>query len=154
MERTSHNGINRMRVAAATLLLALACSRAPEQSVKREDRAPAPNEIRTIDSSDSRPAAMQPPPVLADESPAPKPMNLSPNQQAPVLTPQDERVRAQLPFAPAIALDPVDGLKVSIRASTPIAEYKGHFFYFTSEVNKHTFLASPDQYLKGVFGKL
>ncbi len=143
-----------MRLPIALLILAAACSRAPQQAVKHEERAPAPNEIRTIDSTDSRPAAMQPPPVLADESPAPKPMNLAPNQEAPVLTSQDERVRAQLPFAPAIALDPVDGLKVSIRATTPMAEYKNHIFYFTSDANKRTFLANPDQYLKGVFGKL
>ena len=71
-----------------------------------------------------------------------------------MLTPQDERVRAQLPFAPAIALDPVDGLKVSIRATTPLAEYKNHLFYFTSEENKRVFLASPDQYLKGPFAHL
>jgi len=144
-----------MRLFAATLLiLTCACARSPEHVVKREERTPAPNEIRTVDSSDSRPAPMQAPPVLADESPAPKPMNLAPNQEAPQLTPQDERVRAQLPFAPAMTLDPVDGLKVSIRATTPMVEYKNHVFYFTSDANKRTFLASPDQYLKGVFGKL
>src|SRR5436305_8264617 len=110
--------------------------------------------MHTIDSTDPRPAVMQPPPVLPDEAPAPKPLNLAPNQEVPVLTPQDEHVRAQLPFAPAIALDPVDGLKVSIRATTPMVEYKNHLFYFSSEGNKRIFMAGPDQYLKGVFAHL
>ena len=71
-----------------------------------------------------------------------------------MLTPQDEHVRAQLPFAPAIALDPIDGLKVSIRATTPVVEYKNHLFYFSSDANKRTFVAAPDQYLKGPFAHL
>ena len=63
----------------------------------------------------------------------------------------DEALRAALPFAPAIALDPVDGSKISIRANTASFESKGRIYYFASEANKRTFAASPDQYLKGVF---
>jgi YHS domain-containing protein len=143
-----------MKYAALSLLLLAACSAEPEHVATASEPKVTKAEIQTIDSTDPRPAVMQPPPVLPDEAPAPKPLNLSPNQEAPVLTTQDERVRAQLPFAPAIALDPVDGLKVSIRATTPVVEYKNHLFYFTSDGNKRTFLASPDQYLKGPFAHL
>jgi YHS domain-containing protein len=144
-----------MKYAALALLLLAACSPEPdEHAAKAAEPKVTKADIQTIDSTDPRPAVMQPPPVLPDEAPAPKPLNLSPNQEVPVLTTQDERVRAQLPFAPAIALDPVDGLKVSIRATTPVAEYKNHLFYFTSEENKRVFLASPDQYLKGPFAHL
>ena len=137
------------------LLLAIfACAREPERVVKRDEAPVTKAQIQTIDSTDPRPAVMQPPPVLPAEAPSPKPLNLSPNQEAPVLTPQDERVRAQLPFAPAIALDPIDGMKVSIRATTPAVEYKNHIFYFSSDENKRTFVAAPDQYLKGPFAHL
>ena len=143
-----------MKYAAIALLILAACSPEPEHASKTAGAKVTKAEIQTIDSTDPRPAVHQPPPVLPDEAPAPKPLNLSPNQEVPVLTPQDERVRATLPFAPAIALDPVDGQKVSIRATTPTAEYKNHLFYFSSEENKRTFTASPDQYLKGPFGHL
>src|ERR1051326_7067572 len=56
-----------------------------------------------------------------------------------------------LPFSPAIALDPVSGQKISIRATTPTAELKGRMYYFESEENKRTFIANPVQYQHGVF---
>ena len=113
------------------------------------------SDIQTVDSGDSRPAVIDPPTVLTDEGPAPKPKgNVQTEDAPPPPTPQDEALRAAMPFAPVIGLDPVDGNKISIRAGTPSAEYKGHFFYFSSEANKRTFLASPDQYLKGVFAHL
>jgi YHS domain-containing protein len=139
---------------ALIVLFAAACSRDAQHVVRPQTAKVTQAEIQTIDSTDPRPAVMQPPPVLPDEAPSPKPLNLAPNQEVPVLTAQDERVRAQLPFAPAIALDPIDGLKVSIRATTPAVEYKNHIFYFSSDGNKRMFMASPDQYLKGPFGHL
>ena len=154
VERRSHQTSLMKRVAFLLLAFSLACSREPQPAVKRAEQPVAKAQMQTIDSTDLRPAAMQPPPVLPDEAPAPKPLNLAPNQEVPVLTPQDEHVRAQLPYAPAIALDPVDGLKVSIRATTPFVEYKNHFFYFSNDANKRIFMASPDQYLKGPFGHL
>jgi YHS domain-containing protein len=131
--------------------LFLACPRSAPRS-----RAAAPaSDIQTVDSTDPRPVVLDPPPVLTDEGPAPKPkVNLLSVDAPPPPTPQDEAFRASLPFAPAIALDPVDGSKISIRAHTPIVEYKGHFFYFSSEATKRTFLASPEQYLKGAFAHL
>lgn len=128
------------------ILSAAACGRQTSQQ--------AAHEMRTIESADPRPAIYDPPPVLNDEAPAPKPKNPgSPDAPAP-LTEKDEEVRAQLPFAPAIAMDPVDGSKISIRADTPKVELKGHIYYFSSEENKRQFTAAPDQYLKGAFSKL
>ena len=90
--------------------------------------------------------------MLTDEGPAPKPKGdvMSPDAPPPP-TPQDEALRASLPFAPAIALDPVSGTKISIRANTLIYEYKGHIYYFDSEASRRTFMATPDQFTKGVF---
>jgi YHS domain-containing protein len=51
-------------------------------------------------------------------------------------------------------MDPVDGSKVSIRVSTSTFEYKGRVFYFSSEGNKRTFMATPETYTKGVFSHL
>ena len=141
----------RNRVLILAILL-VACSRSAPRA--RTARASAP-EVQTVDSVQTPPAALEPPPVLTDEGPAPKPKgNVLSADAPPPPSPQDEALRASLPFAPAIALDPVDGSKISIRAGTTMGEYKGHIFYFSSEANKRTFLASPDQYMKGVFAHL
>lgn len=113
------------------------------------------SEMKTIDDIDPRPTVIDPPPMLRDEAPPPKPLGQSPEAPEPVkLTPEDEKLRASLPFAPAIALDPVDGEKISILARTPSLEYKGRVFYFASEENKRMFTANPDQYVKGSFSHL
>jgi YHS domain-containing protein len=138
-------------IVALCAATALACAR----SAPRARTARQTEDVKTVDSVDPRSAVIDPPPVLTDEGPAPKPKGgLLSTDAPPPPTPQDEAVRASLPFAPAIALDPVDGSKISIRAGTPAAEYKGHIFYFSSEANKRAFLASPEQYLKGVFAHL
>lgn len=126
--------------------LAAACHQAPVQ----RRQAPVATDVRTIDSADPRPVVIEPPPMLTDEAAAPKPKNPVEAAKAIPLTDQDEAVRAQLPFAPAIAMDPVDGSKISIRANTPTIEYKGRIFYFHSPENKAAFQANPDQYMKGV----
>ncbi len=54
-----------------------------------------------------------------------------------------------LPFAPAIAMDPVDGQKVSITKDTPIAEYKDRIYYFNSAANKRAFMKNAEDYLSG-----
>lgn len=61
--------------------------------------------------------------------------------------------RVDLPFAPAIAMDPVDGQKVSIRKNTPTYEYKRKIYYFTSEQNRRMFMANPETYTKGSLAK-
>ena len=137
-----------MKRFAVLALVLMSCTRtAPKAQVVRAD-----TNIQTIDSTPPSPAPLSPPPVLTDEGPPPKPPgNVQTADAPPPLSPQDEAMRAAMPFAPAIALDPVDGSKISIRANTPQAEYKGHIFYFSSEANKRTFIASPDQFLKGSF---
>ena len=129
------------------ILAAAACSRQASQQQ-------AAHEMRTIETADPRPVVLDPPPVLGDEAPALRPKNpASPDASAP-LTEKDEEVRAQLPFAPAIAMDPVDGSKISIRASTPWVEVKGRIYYFANEAHKKQFVANPEEFLKGSFSKL
>ena len=141
--------MKRVACALASLALLAACTRS---SAAPRRQAKAPTTVQTIESGDTRPTVLQPPPVLTDEGPAPKPKAdvMSPDAPPPT-TPQDEALRAAMPFAPAIGLDPVSGMKISIRANTPIYEYKGHVFYFAGEDTRRTFMASPDQYTKGVF---
>ncbi len=112
-------------------------------------------EMRTVDSGNVQPATIDAPPVLTDEAPPPKTAtNLAQADAPPPPTPQDEALRAALPFAPAIAMDAVDGSKISIRASTPTVEYKNKLYYFSSDDHKRTFLANPEQYTKGLFSHL
>ncbi len=140
--------MKRLAIVAIALTLVTACARpAPRRRTVRRD-----SDIQTIDSTESRPAVLTPPPVLTDEGPPPKPPgNVQTEDAPPPPTPADEALRASLPFAPAIALDPVDGSKISIRSNTPTLEYKGHMYYFSSEANKRTFVASPEQFTKGIF---
>jgi YHS domain-containing protein len=110
--------------------------------------------MQTLDSVDARPALYDPPPLLTEEAAAPKSHNAVTAQNQIPLTPADEQARARLPFAPAIAMDPVDGSKISIHATTPTLELKNRIYYFSSEENKRTFAANPDQFMKGLFSHL
>ena len=151
MERRLQRPAFNMKQFSALVACSLLLSACP-RSTPRTQKANAAAEVQTVDATDPRPAVIDPPPVLTDEGPAPKAkVNVATEDAPPPPTPQDEALRASLPFAPAIALDPVDGSKISIRSGTPVADYKGHFFYFSSDANKRTFLASPDQFLKGAF---
>lgn len=141
----------RTRLLILVCLAIAACGR----SAPRAQRPVQPSSVETVDSVPPAPAVLQPPATLTDEGPAPKSgSDLVQAGSAAPPTPQDEALRASLPFAPAIAMDPVDGSKISIRANTPAADYKGRIFYFASEANKKTFLSNPDQYTKGVFARL
>jgi YHS domain-containing protein len=118
-------------------------------------RAKKNAEMRTIDDITPRPVVHDPPPMLQEEAAPPRPLGAAWEVKQPVLlTPEDEKLRASLPFAPAIGMDPVDGSKISILARTPTIEYKGHIYYFSSEENKKTFLANPEQFIKGSFSRL
>jgi len=139
--------MNRLMIFAA---VALAACGGSKSGVSQGAHA----EMKTIDSADVRPGVIDPPPMLTDEAPAPKPKDNVAPSDAPPASPQDEALRAALPFAPAIAMDPVDGSKISIRASTPTFEYKNKIFYFSSEANKKVFTSNPEQYTKGVFSHL
>jgi YHS domain-containing protein len=134
------------------LVMLAACSRAP----RAHRAAQGPLVMQTIDNADIHRTVVDPPLTLTDAAPAlkAKDPNNPDNPEAQPLDARDEALRASLPFAPAIAMDPVGGSKISIRASTPTAEYKGRIFYFTNEENKRQFLANPDQYMKGSFSHL
>lgn len=137
-------------LAAAAILLLVSCEPAPVSQA-----GATPPDAVSIDNTPPRPAVLEPPPMLQDEAPPPKPKTMPWETPKPIVfTPEDEKVRASLPFSPAIAMDPVDGSKISIRATTPMVEYKGKFYYFSSEVNKKLFMSNPESALKGGFMKL
>ena len=109
--------------------------------------------MQTITTVRPVPATLDPPPLLEDEAPPPKPKTIQ--SPAPIaFSPEDERLRAALPFTPAIAMDPIDGSKISIRAVTPTFEYKGKIYYFANEANKRVFTSDPERALKGGFLRL
>ena len=140
--------MRRLLVLAAALAT-VACNNNPAPTAAQKA------EMRTINDVAPRPAALQPPPMLTDEAPPPKPKALPWETPTPIVfSPEDEKLRASLPFTPAIAMDPIDGSKISIRAATPTFDYKGKIYYFSSEENKRMFVASPEQYLTGRFTRL
>lgn len=135
--------------ALPALLLLMACGDAATPT-----RTQGPGVV-TINTVVPRPAPLPPPPMLTDEAPPPKPKTPAwETPKAVVFTPEDEKVRAALPFTPAIAMDPLDGSKISITASTPTFEYKGKIYYFSNLANKQQFAANPEAALKGGFMKL
>jgi len=136
--------MQRLVFLGAGLIVVAACHQAPAR------RQAAVAEVQTIESTDPRPVVIDPPPVLSDEAPAPKPKNQAEAAKATPMTEKDEAIRASLPFAPAIAMDPVDGSKISIRANTPTLEYKGWIFYFDSVENRTKFQNNPELYMKAM----
>ncbi len=136
--------------AVAALMLA-ACDAAPPPT-----REVAVAGVSTINTVPPRPAPLTPPPMLSDEAPPPKPkpINQWDHPAAVIFSPEDEKVRGGLPFSPAIAMDPMDGSKISIRAITPTFEYKGKIYYFSNEENRRAFMADPAAALKGGFMRL
>ena len=130
----------------------LACDSTPSGAAAA---AKTKSEMRTISEVAPAPARLEGPPMLTDEAPPPKPKVLPwETPTAVVFSPEDEKLRGSLPFTPAIAMDPIDGSKISIRAATPTLDYKGRIYYFSSEANKKSFMANPAAYLTGRFTKL
>lgn len=116
---------------------------------------PKSAQVQTINTVMPVPATLDPPPMLNDEAPPPKPKALPWETPTPIVfSPEDEKLRASLPFSPAIAMDPIDGSKISMRATTPTFEYKGKIYYFSSEENKRTFSANPEQFVKSGYMRL
>jgi YHS domain-containing protein len=140
------------RFLALTLLpLALATTACDSATSNAQQSA----QMQTINNVRPAPSPLDPPPMLQDEAPPPKPKAVPFQTQVPIVfSPEDEKVRAALPFSPAIAMDPIDGGKISIRATTPTFEYKGKIYYFSNEENRKLFSANPEQYLKGGFLRL
>jgi YHS domain-containing protein len=144
-----------LRKFALVTILIVMITTACKKSAPARARPQATAETRTIDSANLQPATIDPPPMLTDEAPPLKPVvNVAQADAPPPPTPQDEALRASLPFSPAIAMDPVDGSKISIRASIPTLEYKNKLYYFANEEHKRTFMANPEQYTKGLFSHL
>jgi YHS domain-containing protein len=140
-------------VSSAIVLATISCSRGGAAPAAPQDTDVA--DMRTIESVDAAPKVVDPPPMLSDEAPPPKPKGMPWEPPQPViLTAEDEKLRAALPFSPAIAMDPVNGDKISIRASTPTLEYKGRIYYFSNDENKRSFAANPDALMKGPYTKL
>lgn len=142
--------MNRAIVTGIAMAALMACHGTPHG--KGAQSSTPRSEMRTIENVDPRPGLSDPPPMLHDEAAPPRPTGQPWEVKQPVLlTAQDDKIRAALPFAPAIAMDPIDGSKLSILANTPTLEHKGHIYYFSKEENKRTFAANPDQYSKGLF---
>jgi YHS domain-containing protein len=140
---------------AVTLLAALAAGCGGGKPGAAAARTRPNGDMRTIDSATLHPAPIDPPPMLTDEAPPVKKIdNVAQADAPPPPTEQDEILRASLPFTPAIAMDPIDGSKISIRASIPTLEYKNKLYYFANEDHKRTFVANPEQYTKGLFSHL
>jgi YHS domain-containing protein len=133
------------RLLVSGIVLLAACDSGPQTPAQSA-------QFQTIHQAAAQPPApLNPPPMLTDEAPPPKPKPLHQwdRPEPIVLSPEDERVRTALPFTPAIAMDPIDGSKISIRAATPTFEYKGKIYYFSSEENRNNFKANPEAMLKG-----
>jgi YHS domain-containing protein len=140
--------LSALALLAAPLLTTLVSCDSSPQSAQAEP-------VQSINTVLPVPAPLDPPPMLSDEAPPPKPKALPWETPTPIVfSPEDEKLRASLPFSPAIAMDPLDGGKISIRATTPTFEYKGKIYYFSSEENKKLFAANPEQYLKGGYMRL
>ena len=137
-------------------LLSLAALAACDSAPPPTRRTPTANaDVQTITTVRPTAATLDPPPMLQDEAPPPKPKTLPWQTQTPIVfSPEDEKLRSSLPFTPAIAMDPIDGSKISIRAATPTFEYKGKIYYFSNEANKQIFAGNPEHALKGGFMRL
>jgi YHS domain-containing protein len=137
-------------------LLTLAALVACDSARPAAPRTPTANaDVQTITTVRPEAATLDPPPMLQDEAPPPKPKLMPWQTQTPIVfSPEDEKLRASLPFTPAIAMDPIDGSKISIRASTPTLEYKGKIYYFSSTANKQIFAGNPEHALKGGYMRL
>lgn len=138
-----------LAVLIAIALSLAACREEPAQAAPRL-------EMETIETAPLRPVPVEPPPVIEEQTLPQRPVVAAARPKAAPGTEgeqptEDEMLRARtnLPFAPPIALDPVDGSKVSITKETPIYSYKNQWYYFSTEANRRQFAADPEQYASG-----
>ena len=122
-------------------------------------------DVRTVDNVPTRMVPVQTLPVLREEAteikpPEPTDADGNPIKTSTALKPAlkpastpETNIPTELPFAPLIAMDPVDGTKVSIRIGTASTEYKNKLYYFSSPENKKTFLGNPEVYANGVMAR-
>lgn len=142
-------------VLSGSLLVALAAACQPVSGTQAQ-----PVEMRTVDDVGLNSLPVEAPPMITEQStqlrateqlgPDGKPIR----RTTPVPDPEAEVVAPiMMPFAPLIAMDPVDGSKVSIRVETPVTEYKDRLYYFGSAQNKAAFVADPEKYATGSLSK-
>ena len=135
------------------LLYLLVCCLATVAAGCRDDGQAAPvAEMRTIENTPLQPMPVQPPPQVNEQEALPKPKEPAPGMPVED-APAEPQKMIELPFAPAIAMDPVDGSKVPIRAETPTFEYKNKIYYFGSAANRQAFAANPEGFLKEKLAK-
>jgi YHS domain-containing protein len=131
------------------LLIAAGCKQSP-----RPQRPML--EVQTLESTGIRPAPVDPPPVLEEQT---LPARRVPGQTTAKAAGENAeqqpsaeealRARVNLPFTPSIAMDPVDGSKVSITKDTPIYSFENKWYYFSSEANRRTFQSNPESFATG-----
>lgn len=131
-------------ILAAAVTSTLACQNEPVPSVP----------LTTVEKAPVKSVPIEPLPEVDEEVQivVSKNMNLSEAERKRIEAAAVAE-RVALPFAPAIAMDPVDGQKVSIRKNTPQFEYKKRIYYFTSEANRRAFISAPETYTKGNLAK-
>jgi YHS domain-containing protein len=140
--------------AIPTIGLILVLATAGCEDPDRDGREP--QEIRTIENVPARLRTIESPPEI--DFTATRPVSPEALKAESVAAEEDPEERpsdkwtTNLPFAPHIAMDSVDGSKIPITRVTPIAEYKGRIFYFSSEANRREFIRNPENYLTGPFG--
>lgn len=137
----------RIPILLIVVLFAAACAQ-PKASTT------TPSDVRTIENTPINALPIEPLPTIDEpagegripvasaESPATRTKGTSSSKQ------EELARKMNLPFAPAITMDPIDGSKISIGPDTPVVEYKNRLYYFGSVKNKQAFLANPDTYLK------
>lgn len=116
-------------------------------------------QVRTIENTEFAPASIQPPPEVdttETERKFSQTERIALAREGKMKDGQllvESAPRISLPFAPPIAMDPVDGSKLSINAATPTYEYKGKIYYFSTSGNRAAFIADPDKYAKGALSR-
>ena len=118
-----------------------------------------PEDLRTVENVAANSMPVEPPPMITEQAtelraaeplgPDGKPIKGARATATPGGVEGDEEPVIEMPFAPLIAMDPVDGSKVSIRVGTPMTEFSDRLYYFGSEANRKAFLAEPEKYAKG-----
>lgn len=110
--------------------------------------------IRTIDNTVVQAAPIDPPPTVNEQETTFNPtIEVVPGSKLEGTKDERQAQMVDLPFAPAIAMDPVTGGKVSIRLITPKVEFKNKVYYFVSEDSKRQFMSDPETFSKGAMAR-
>lgn len=135
---------SRLLAAATITIVAVACQQ-QEPVTKSED-------MQTIENVHSGSLPVETTPTLEEQVVLPSTTSIAPGDTKKTAAQAKEEAltrRMDLPFAPAIAMDPVDGQKVSITTLTPTTEYKDKIYYFSNDANRRQFLSNPEPFAKG-----